>query len=97
MTKILVLAALVSLVACKHDVQYADVDCAKLMDHMADVTVMGIKDLAQRNSTRLRMNDARAHLLEACEKEKPTKKMTVAQYDCVLASATIADFQACMQ
>lgn len=97
MTRILVLAAFLSLAACGKKDQTADVDCAKLMDHMTDVTVSGIADPAKRETARARMKDARPHLIESCEQEKPTKKMTVAQYDCVLKSATLADFQACLQ
>jgi hypothetical protein len=97
MTRLLALAALLSIAACGKKADVADVDCAKLMDHMADVTVSGIADPAQRETARTRMKDARPHLIDACEQEKPTKRMTVAQYDCVMKSATLADFQACMK
>ena len=96
MTRIFALVALLSIAACGKKAEYADVDCGKLMDHMIDVTVSGV-EAAQQGVTRERMTKARAHLIEACEQEKPTKKMTVAQYDCVMKAPSMPEFQKCMQ
>jgi hypothetical protein len=98
MTKILALVALLSVTACGKKEQYADVDCGKLMDHFTDVAItdgMAGKPQAEIDAARAKMKDQRPTTIAACEKEKPTKKMTVAQYDCVMKATTMATLAAC--
>jgi hypothetical protein len=41
------------------------------------------------------MASQRPTMVAACIKEKPTKKMTHRQYDCMLAAKTAADLGGC--
>ncbi len=100
MTRILALVALLSITACGKKEQYADVDCGKLMDHITDVGIsdgMTGKSQAEIDAARAKMKEQRPTIVAACEKEKPTKKMTVAQYDCVLKATTMTAIAACAQ
>src|SRR5262249_44464720 len=98
MTRILALAALLSITACGKKADYADVDCGKLMDHMTEIAIndsMAGKPQSEIDAAKAKMKEQRPTVIAACEKEKPDKKMTVAQYDCVLAAKTMTDAAAC--
>jgi hypothetical protein len=104
---LVVAAVAISLTACKDKGdaaaagkpgQYADVDCAKLMDHMIDVLLregtQGQSD-AQVTTATKKMKEQRPTMVAACEKEKPVKKMTTAQYDCVMKSSSTSEMAGC--
>lgn len=98
MTKILALVALLSITACGKKAEYADVDCGKLMDHMTELAIndgMAGKSPAEIDAAKAKMKEQRPTVIAACEKEKPDKKMTVAQYDCVMKATTMTAAAAC--
>jgi hypothetical protein len=85
--------------AASGDVKYADVDCAKMIDHVTPIMVAeqakGMSD-ADAAAMKKRVADGRDTAVAACEKEKnTTKKLTVEQYDCLMKATDLAGMQAC--
>jgi hypothetical protein len=78
--------------------EYADVDCEKLIAHVAPIllqqatTGQSAADVAKAED---KMKSQRPQMVAACVKEKPTKKMTHRQYDCMLAATRASDLGAC--
>jgi hypothetical protein len=103
------LLATLALPACKKDAAsaagaagasagFADVDCNKMIDHMVDVLLReGTQgqSAAQVDSAHQKMKEQRPTMVAACEKEKPVKRLTQAQYDCLMKASSTAEMSGC--
>ena len=101
------LALVLSLSACKGKSeaaaagkpgQYADVDCNKMIAHLTELLVReGTKGqpAAQAEAAKKKMQDQRPTMVAACEKEKPVKKLTQSQYDCLMKASSTAELSGC--
>jgi hypothetical protein len=104
-----VLLAALALPACKKEAAsatgaagdpaaFANVDCDKMIDHMGDVLLReGTQgqSKAQVDSAHQKMQDQRPTMIAACEKEKPVKKLTQVQYDCLMKASSTAEMSGC--
>lgn len=79
--------------------EWADVDCDKMVDHVGDVLIAeGTKGKSDADvaAAKAKMKEQHATMVAACVKDKPTKKLTHKQYDCLMAAQSGADMQKCM-
>jgi hypothetical protein len=99
-----VLLLSLSLAACKGDKgkgepKYADVDCAKMLDHFSGIIIAEkTKGMSPDEAAKAKkgVEDARPTAIAQCEQEKnTTKKLTVEQYDCLMKANDAASMAAC--
>ena len=78
--------------------EWADVDCGKMIDHMVHLMLNDPTHAvaeAQKADIEAKLTAQRPTLIKACEDEKPTKKLTPAQYDCILGAKTMLEMSGC--
>ncbi len=75
---------------------WAVVDCKKLTPHMANLMVQ-MQPPARRAAVEKQIKTRMPMMVKACEAEKGKKKLTKAQYKCLLAAKNIGAAQACSQ
>ncbi|MCC6998721.1 MAG: hypothetical protein IT370_29185 [Deltaproteobacteria bacterium] len=78
--------------------QWADVDCGKMIDHMVHLMLNDPTHAvaaAQKADIEAKLTAQRPTLIKACEDEKPTKRLTPAQYDCILGAKTMMEMSGC--
>ncbi len=96
----LLMAALVG-AACAHDddgTAYAEVDCARMTDHMIDVLVRdgaAARSAADVEVARGKMVAQRDALVAGCEKDRPTRRLSQRQYACLLDADTTEAMSHC--
>jgi hypothetical protein len=78
---------------------YADVDCERLMSHLAEVVIADAEQNKpdQVAEMKRQMAEGHAKFVAACEREKDQKKLTPKQYACVLASKSLTEMAGCME
>jgi hypothetical protein len=78
--------------------RYADVDCDRMIDHMVEVLLReGTQGqpAAQVRAATQKMQEQRPTMIAACTKEKPVKKLTREQYDCLMKASSTAEMSGC--
>jgi len=78
--------------------EWADVDCGKMIDHMVHLMLNDPTHAvaaAQKADIEAKLTAQRPTLIKACEDEKPTKRLTPAQYDCILGAKTMLEMSGC--
>jgi hypothetical protein len=80
--------------------EFVDVDCDKMIDHLSDI-MLNDPDHAStpeaKAALETKLKAARDSSVMDCMKEKPDKRLTPAQYDCILAAKTMKTMGECMQ
>ncbi len=78
--------------------EWADVDCGKMIDHMVHLMLNDPTHAvaeAQKADIEAKLTAQRPTLIKACEDEKPTKRLTPTQYDCILGAKTMLEMSGC--
>jgi hypothetical protein len=97
-----IVVALVLVSGCSHGddrtTSYAEVDCARMTDHLIDVMVSdraAALTASEVQHEHAQLDAQRDSLIAGCVQDQPTRHLTERQYACLLAAETTEAMSHC--